>query len=239
MSEITEYPLGTVVTVHGEWDVAGQPEDPTTVTLVVQDPLGIETSTVYPAAPIIKDSTGRYHADLVPDDGGLWHYRWEGSGLASGAQDGQFWIAASFVGAEEYTYDLTTDVGEVRLYIDDRDLSHVTSANPRRRSCIFNDAEIARFITRGGGTMMGASLALRTIAINKALLVQRRTIGKTDVDYGSLRSDLLKAAKEFQEQAAIAGEIVGVAPADGVVEHAWDQFSARDIHWKSVLRGDL
>ncbi len=235
MSDISEYPLGTVVTVFGEWDVDDIPTDPTNVSLWVQDPDGEETEYVHPAAPIVKTSAGRYEADLSPDRGGLWKYRWEGDGLATGAQDGQFWISASFVGTDEYTYDPLTEVGEVRLLIDDRDLRQVTAANPRRRTAIFTDAEIGVFITRGGSALGAASLALRTIAVNRALLVQRRQIGKTDVDYGNLRTDLLKAAKEYWDQAVLIG-VDAMAPADGVVEHAWNDFTTRDILYNTSVR---
>ena len=244
MTDIDEYPLGTVVTVYGEWDVDEVATDPNLVTLWVQGPDGVETDYssmlphTTPEPPIVKTGTGRFEADIQPTTGGMWKYRWEGIGLADGARDGQFWIAESFVGADAYTYDPNVALGQLRLLIDDRDLSNTTSRNPRRRTAIFSDAELGVFIGMAGNMFGAAALALRTIAINRALLVQRRQIGKTDVDYGTLRSDLLKAAKEFEEQAVIIGDSL-MAPADGVVEHAWNEWGARDIIWHSTLRGDV
>lgn len=241
MTDLESYGLGTVVTVYGEWDKDGVPTDPNAVTLYVQTPAGVEVSYTSmaphttPAPPIVRTSAGRFEADIVPDSGGLWRYRWQGVGLADGAQDGQFWIEPSFVGPDNYTYDPTTPTGEIRLYIDDHDFRHVADANPRKRTAIFTDREINVFLTRAGNTFGAAALALRTIAVNKALLVQRRQIGKTDVDYGQLRSDLLKAAKEYQDQAVLIGEDY-FAPADGIVEQNWNDFTFRDIAYNSQVR---
>ena len=45
-------------------NVAGQSADPTTITLKYRTGAGATTTVVYPSAPIVKDSTGNYHADF-------------------------------------------------------------------------------------------------------------------------------------------------------------------------------
>jgi hypothetical protein len=236
MTDIDQYALGTIVTVYGDFDVASVPTDPGSTTLTVQDPAGGETTYTYPASPIVRDSAGRFHADLVPDAAGIWKYRWAGVGLADGASEGQFYIEASFVGTDEYTYDPGNDIGQVRLLADDRDLSKTTGIPARLRSVIFTDAEIQVFLNASGSNVFfAAALALQTIAINRVLLIQRRQIGKTDVDYGTLRSDLLKAAQTLREQAVVVGTDPN-APADGFAEQVWDDFSMRRVVENVVLR---
>lgn len=243
MPDIDEYPLGTVVTVYGEWDVGAVPTDPNLVTLYVQAPDGGEVTYTsmlphsLPEPPIVRTAVGRFEADLSPAMGGLWRYRWEGIGLADGARDGAFYIGHSFVGTDLYTYDPKTDIGAVRLYIDDRDLRNTTALNPRRRTAIFNDEEIGVFLTTAGSPLNAAALALISIANNRALLVQRRQIGKTDVDYGTLRADLLKTAAALKEQAVAIGEDY-MAPADGIVEHAWNDFGMRSIVYNTAVRDE-
>lgn len=65
---------------------AGTAADPSTITLKYRPgPAGAVTTVVYPTAPIIKDSTGNYHADL--DTTGwegtgplTWQIQWTGTG---------------------------------------------------------------------------------------------------------------------------------------------------------------
>jgi hypothetical protein len=51
--------------------------DPATLTLTVRTPAGVDTTTTSPAAPIVHDSTGTYHADIAVDEAGIWTYQWE------------------------------------------------------------------------------------------------------------------------------------------------------------------
>lgn len=235
---VAEYPLGSIVTVYGEWDVGLVPSDPVTVNLRVQDPAGVEMLYTYDGAtpPIVKDSVGRYHADLNPPNGGLWQYKWEGiGGGATGARAGSFYIQPDFVGSDDYTYDLATDIGVVRLLIDDRDLSHVVGLPLEKRSAIFSDAEIQQFLTQQHTVYGAAAVALITIAGNRSLLVRSRRIGDTDVDFGDVRRDLLAQADALQKQAILIGTDAN-APADGIAEQAWTEFSARQIIINESLR---
>lgn len=51
--------------------------DPTTVTLYLLSPAGVQTSYVYGTdSEMGRSDTGRYYADVTPDTGGRWHWRW-------------------------------------------------------------------------------------------------------------------------------------------------------------------
>jgi len=133
-----------------------------------------------------------------------------------------------------YTYDLTTDVGYVRLNIDDRDLSMVSLSAPlEQRSAIFTDEEIGQFISASGNDKNYAvARALMAIANNRALLIQSRRIGRTEVNFGSVRTDLMKAAEAFIS-------LSNSEPADAIAEINYDDFTMRDIIVNTQLRQGL
>lgn len=65
--------------------VTGDAADPTTVTLRYKTGAGATTTAAYPSAPIVKDSTGVYHADLdttgwAGPDALLYATEWTGTG---------------------------------------------------------------------------------------------------------------------------------------------------------------
>jgi hypothetical protein len=121
-----------------------------------------------------------------------------------------------------YTYDLDTDVGTVRLLVQDNDLSKVTGAL-ETRSVAFSDEEIAKFIALAGPDLrMAAAATLRAWATNKQLIVVSRHFKSGSVDYGAIRADMLAAAKAYEEQAISA-------PADAIAEQAWTEFNAERI----------
>jgi len=65
-------------------DATGTLADPTTVTLSYRPGPGQALVVVtYPSAPIIKDGTGLYHADLdttAATVSAVWTYEWDGTG---------------------------------------------------------------------------------------------------------------------------------------------------------------
>lgn len=139
--------------------------------------------------------------------------------------------------ADTYTYDLSNNVGKVRLYIDDHDFSLTDPLfPPETRSVLFSDEELAAFLNATADVPEhAAALALRAMAANKALLVRVRRIGDTTVDYGSIRDDLLKLAQSYEDLADKSSGGMD-APADGFAEVGWDDFSLRRIVTNSVLR---
>lgn len=105
-----------------------------------------------------------------------------------------------------YTGALTTDLEKVRRLIGDTD-----SAN-----ALFTDAEINWFISDGGSVYKAAALAARAIAASKALLAKRISEGDFSEDLGSMVSDLLRMAKEWETRAlATAGGYSSLTRVDG------------------------
>lgn len=81
------YPSGTVVrTIASDFtDIDGVIKDPTVTTLKYRKGAGATTTVTFPAAPIIKDSAGNFHADLdtsgfTGPDLELWQVQWQGVG---------------------------------------------------------------------------------------------------------------------------------------------------------------
>lgn len=92
------YAEGTEVRVSALFTVAGTPTDPTTVTAIIRDPDGVETTYLYGTdAELVKDSTGAYHVDVDADVAGRWVYRFAGTGTAQAALDQVFLVEGSVV----------------------------------------------------------------------------------------------------------------------------------------------
>lgn len=84
--------------VGGFRDASGNLADPTTVTLKYRaGPAAAETTAVYPAAPIVKDGVGLYHAALDTTGSAtattgpvIWPYEWIGTGAVQAPAQNQF-----------------------------------------------------------------------------------------------------------------------------------------------------
>jgi hypothetical protein len=88
------YIIGNILVLSGVFKTAaGVLIDPTTVTLNVRLPDG---TTVTPA--VTHDSTGMYHANYQPAIGGIFYYRFVGTGAAIAAAQQQFTIVPSTAG---------------------------------------------------------------------------------------------------------------------------------------------
>lgn len=132
--------------------------------------------------------------------------------------------------SSHYTYDPSTDIGYIRLATDDRDLSQVDTLLPyEQRSAVFSDEEIQRVLDLSGDRNYAAATCLIFLANNRNLLVQMRKIGRTEVNFGAVRADLLK-----QAQALI--DMANMTPAEGYAEHAWTDFDLRRIIINTQLR---
>jgi hypothetical protein len=87
------YLLGNTVLMRGTFfDEEGAPIDPTTVICRVSNPQGAVTA--LSGGAVIRESQGRYRAQIVPDQAGLWTYRFEGAGAVQAAAEREFWIRA-------------------------------------------------------------------------------------------------------------------------------------------------
>lgn len=58
-------------------DPTGTLVDPATLTLTIRTPAGVTTAYTSPAAPIVKDATGTYHADVALIESGAYVYQWQ------------------------------------------------------------------------------------------------------------------------------------------------------------------
>ena len=81
------YAKGDTIRISGAFTVSSVATDPTTVTLVIETPAGVETTYTYAAAQITKASTGNYYKDIVLSESGYWKYRWTGTGTVATVDD--------------------------------------------------------------------------------------------------------------------------------------------------------
>lgn len=72
--------------------------DPSALRLRVRSPAGVITSYVYgAAAELVKDSVGKYHANIAMTEPGNWTYRWEADAPNAGAAEGKITVKKSLV----------------------------------------------------------------------------------------------------------------------------------------------
>lgn len=233
MSQGGTYDLDEVVDLDATFIQA-----PTTVICKVLKPDGTQVSpdpTVDPAlAPTYKTS-------VIGDQEGTWSYRFEGTGAFTGIEEGYFTIQRSAVlgGAPNYSYDPSTSIGRLRLYIDDRDLTRVGNNVPmEQRSAIWSDIELGVFLSKNDDDAYYASAeALTVLSVNRQLLVQSRRIESTTVDYGSIRADLLKQAEAMRALGDAANAGNPYLPADGLAEQSWTNWNAERIALNAIQRG--
>jgi hypothetical protein len=78
-------------------DADGTLTDPATVKFRTCDPCGRSVTYTYLTDPEIqKESTGVYYADVTPDRGGRWNYRWETTGPVFATEDSFIVINSPF-----------------------------------------------------------------------------------------------------------------------------------------------
>jgi len=94
-----------------------------------------------------------------------------------------------------HTYDLTTDIGKVRLYIGDRDITPTTDAQ-------FSDEEIQVFLDKAGSSiLLASSFALEAWASNLSGGLSGEKIG--DYSYTNKTVENKTAlAKKYREEDA-------------------------------------
>ena len=91
------YDIGDVVRLSNAMTVTstGSAVDPGALTLVIQDPTGLQTAYVYGTdAELVKDSTGNYHCDVTVSTAGKWRFRWTSTGSAVGSEESVFLVKA-------------------------------------------------------------------------------------------------------------------------------------------------
>jgi len=97
-----------------------------------------------------------------------------------------------------YTYDLSTDIGKVRLKIGDKDLA--------AEAMHFSDEELQAFLDEGASVLAAAGLALVAWAAE---------VGREDevVDTGAWKGDTRDVAKKMTALAEKYFELAGYSPA--------------------------
>ena len=76
----------------------GQAADPSGLVLKIRKPdKTLVTLTFGVDIVLVKDSVGNYHADVLLDQAGVWHWRFESSGANSGVAEDKLTVKASHV----------------------------------------------------------------------------------------------------------------------------------------------
>ena len=93
---MTSYQKGVTVRMSAAFTMADVPTNPTTTTFRIKSPSNVVTIYVYGTDDqLVCDSTGNFHVDFIVAEAGVWTYRFEGSGLASGADEETFNVLRS------------------------------------------------------------------------------------------------------------------------------------------------
>ena len=127
-----------------------------------------------------------------------------------------------------FTYDLSTNIGKVRLLIPDR----VTPDH------VFEDDELTAFLTAEGSVVKRATaLALESIASDQVLVLKVMKLMDLQVDGSNVSDALLKRAamlrdQASQEEAAEDGGSFDVAD----MIYPGDSFGYRERVWNEGLR---
>lgn len=124
-----------------------------------------------------------------------------------------------------FTFDLSNNIGKVRLLIPDRvDSGH-----------LFEDAEITAFLGMETNTVKRATaLALETIASDQAMTLKVIKLMDLTTDGAKVSDALLARAKELRAQADLDDESTDAG--FDIAELVLDDFSYRDKIWKEELR---
>ena len=136
-----------IATLSNTFKVSGTPTDPTTVSLVVTDPTGAQTTYAYNPGTITRTGTGAY-SQLVPTTiAGVWSYEWVGTGTAADVVAGT-WTAQPLTSNQLYC---TVEELKSRLNIGDTsDDFEVTLAV--QAACRSIDEICGRYFWRGTDT---------------------------------------------------------------------------------------
>lgn len=90
------FDIGDLVRLSAAFSVNQQDTDPTTLTLKILTPNGVEASHVYGTdLAVVKDAVGHFHFDLNVTMAGAHYYRWQGTGNAQAALEGSFYVQPS------------------------------------------------------------------------------------------------------------------------------------------------
>lgn len=127
-----------------------------------------------------------------------------------------------------FSYDLTTDIGKVRLLIPDN----------KSDAYLFEDEEVAAFLNLEGGVRRAAALALETIASNETLVLKVIRLLDISTDGPRVADALLRRAATLRQQADDDDAAAGIAGFD-IAEMVLDPFGYEEFRWNAARRGGL
>jgi len=122
-----------------------------------------------------------------------------------------------------FTYDLTTNIGKIRLLIADTD----------EDSYDFEDDEITAANDLSVNIYYASAILLRSLAANRARLSVSVKRGTMTDDLKQLSKDLKDLALDFEEKGK--AEIEDVGGLESIIEPVYDEFSYRRYINKSEL----
>lgn len=122
-----------------------------------------------------------------------------------------------------FTYDLTTNIGKIRLLIADTD----------EDSYDFEDDEIATAYTMSLNAYYASAVLLRSLAANRARLSVSVKRGTLTDDLKQLSKDLKDLADAMEEKGK--AEIEDVGGLEAIIEPVYDDFSYRRYINKNEL----
>jgi len=178
-------------------------------------------------AGIVKDATGQYHvvaaaittAKTIYDK---WYFTPNSTADAiTKTNSCVVWQTISS-GGTDFTFDTGTNLGKVRVLINDADSS----------SYALSDTKInALLALKSNDLFSTAALALYAMAASKALLAKRKVAG-------NYSEDLTAIAKECRETAKIYDDMAKNVPAEAVAEQFFTDFSYRELLVNKTLRSE-
>lgn len=123
-----------------------------------------------------------------------------------------------------FSTDVTTDIGKMRLIINDREVAYA----------IYSDEELQAFLDMAGDVRRAAADALDAMASNQAMVLKVIRLQDLSTDGASVARALREHASRLREQAdmadAASGELFDVA------EWAEDAFQKRQRAYKQWQR---
>ena len=92
-TNINKYELGSLVRTTAKFTrFDGEPQDPSTVSLTITNPAGVETTYEYGTDNIVKANVGVYYYLIDANAEGVWTRRWFSTGTGQAAKSGKFEI---------------------------------------------------------------------------------------------------------------------------------------------------
>ena len=119
---MNRYDIGEVVPARATYTLNGAAADAPDGLCKVRDPSGNVDTYYHPSSTqspkFVRDRTGEYHVDVVPDEYGVWRYWFQlGTGSAIAVQEGAFLVEPTLFGVTELTTRGLVTLDEAKLFL--------------------------------------------------------------------------------------------------------------------------